>query len=62
MRTFKENEKNKDFGAVKMMRDIRNNRHEEYEKHSQLREGRLAAIRKNIGTKLKTKKPAATNI
>ncbi len=36
----------KDFDAVKMMRDIRDKRHAEYETNPGLREERLAAIRK----------------
>ena len=46
----------KDFDAVKMMRDIRNKRHSEYEKKPQLREERLAPIRKKYAKKLKSQK------
>jgi hypothetical protein len=43
----------KDFDAVKMMRDIREKRHIEYKKNLQLREERLAAIRKKYAEKLR---------
>jgi hypothetical protein len=46
----------KDFDAVKMMRDIREKRHLEYEKNPQLREKRLAAIRKKYAEKLSNQK------
>ena len=49
----------KDFDAVRMMRDIRDKRHSEYEKNPQLREERLAAIRKKYAKKIKVKKPAS---
>ncbi len=43
----------KDFDAVKMMRDIRNKRHEEYSSDPQLREERLKEIRKKYANKIK---------
>ena len=49
----------KDFDAVKMMRDIREKRHSEYEKNPQLRELRLAAIRKKYANKIKSQKTAS---
>ena len=49
----------KDFDAVKMMRDIRNKRHAEYEKKPQLREKRLAEIRKKYAEKIKNPKTAS---
>ena len=45
----------KDFDAVKMMRDIRNKHHEEYEKNPELREKRLAEIRKKYSARIKNK-------
>jgi hypothetical protein len=45
---------NKDFDAVKMMREIREKRHTEYEKNPQLREERLAAIRKKYAKMIKS--------
>ena len=36
----------KEFDAVKMMRDIRTRHHEKYQKNPELREKRLAEIRK----------------
>jgi hypothetical protein len=50
----------KDFDAVKMMRDIREKRHLEYEKDPQLREKRLAAIRKKFAEKLSYQKRTRT--
>ena len=46
----------KKFDAVKMMRDIRNKHHEEYEKNPELREKRLAEIRKIYSSRIKKKK------
>jgi hypothetical protein len=46
----------KNFDAVKMMRDIRDKRHAEYEKNPQLREKRLAEIRKKYAKKIKNQK------
>ena len=43
----------KDFDAVKMMRDIRNKHREEYEKNPELREKRLAEIRKRYFSEIK---------
>jgi hypothetical protein len=43
----------KKFDAVKMMRDIRDKRHSEYEKNPQLREERLAVIHKKYAEKIK---------
>ena len=48
----------KAFDAVKMMRDIRNKHHEEYEKNPELREKRLAEIRKKYSTRIKNKELA----
>ena len=45
----------KDFDAVKMVRDIRNKHHEEYEKNPELREKRLAVIRKKYSSRIKNK-------
>jgi len=45
---------NKDFDAVKMMRDIRNKRHKEYSSNPQLREERLKEIRKKYARKIKS--------
>ncbi len=52
----------KDFDAVKMMRDIRDKRHSEYEKNPQLREERLAAIRKKYAEKIKNQKTTRADI
>lgn len=49
----------KDFDSVKMMRDIRDKRHSEYEKNPQLREERLNAIRKKYAKKLKSQNTAS---
>lgn len=49
----------KDFDAVKMMRDIRQKRHEEYELNPQLREQRLTEIRKKYASKIKTQQTAS---
>jgi hypothetical protein len=43
----------KGFDAVKMMRDIRDKHHEEYESNPELREQRLEAIRKKYADKIK---------
>ena len=43
------------FNAVKMMRDIRNKRHEEYEKNPELREKRLLEIQKKYSARIKNK-------
>ena len=43
------------FDAVKMMRDIRNKHHEEYEKNPGLREKRLAEIRKKYSARIKNR-------
>ena len=40
--------------AVKMMREIRDKHHAEYEKNPALREARLAAIRKKYAKKIKS--------
>ena len=40
----------KDFDAVKMMRDIRDKHHKEYELNPELREKRLAAIHKKFAS------------
>ncbi len=43
----------KDFDAVKMMRDIREKRHTEYKSNPELREKRLKAIRKKYSAKIR---------
>jgi len=43
----------KKFDAVKMMREIRTKRHEEYEKNPELREKRLSEIRKRYADRIK---------
>ncbi len=43
----------KDFDAVKMMREIREKRHAEYEANPELRERRLEAIRKIYSNRIK---------
>jgi len=48
----------KEFDAVKMMRDIRQKRHEEYESNPQLREKRLKEIRKKYARKIKSQELA----
>ena len=45
----------KDFDAVQMMRDIRTKHHEEYEMNPDLREKRLAEIRKQFKARIKNK-------
>jgi len=50
---------NKDFDTVKMMRDIRNKHHAEYESNPQLREQRLAEIRKKYAKKIKRQETAS---
>jgi hypothetical protein len=42
--------KNKKFDAVKMMRDIRDKHHKEYELNPELRKKRLAAIHKQFAS------------
>jgi hypothetical protein len=49
----------KEFDTVKMMRDIRNKHHEEYEKDPGLREKRLAKIRKKYSSRIKNKEFAS---
>ena len=49
----------KDFDSVKMMREIREKRHSEYEKNPQSREDRLAAIRKKYANKIKSQETAS---
>ena len=51
----------KEFDAVKMMREIRQKHHEEYKSNPQMREIRLAAIREKYAKKIKVKNPPATN-
>ncbi len=46
----------KEFDSVKMMRDIRDKLHIEYQKDPKLREKRLAAIRKKFGSPVSKKK------
>ena len=43
----------KEFDSVKMMRDIRDKHHAEYESNPGLREKRLEAIRKKYADKIK---------
>jgi hypothetical protein len=43
----------KDFDAVRMMREIRDKHHAEYEADPKLREIRLALIRKKYASKIK---------
>jgi len=50
---------NKEFDAVKMMRDIRNMHHDRYSSNPQLREERLAAIKKKYAHKLKSQETAS---
>jgi hypothetical protein len=49
----------KDFDSVKMMREIREKRHAEYEKNPELREKRLKAIRKKYSSKIKKQDTAS---
>ncbi len=49
----------KEFDAVKMMRNIRNKRHAEYETNPELREKRLEAIRKKYAEKIKRQETAS---
>ncbi len=49
---------NKDFDAVKMMREIRDRRHSEYEQNPELREKRLAEIRKKYAKNIKSNETA----
>ena len=46
----------KDFDAVKMMRDIRQKRHEEYKSNPHLREQRLKEIREKFAGKIRKQK------
>lgn len=48
----------KDFDAVRMMRDIRDRHYTEYSKNPQLREERLAAIRKKYAARIKRQEAA----
>ena len=48
----------KDFDAVKMMREIRDKHHKAYSKNPQLREERLAEIRKRYAAKIKNQETA----
>jgi len=50
---------NKDFDAVKMMRDIRAKRHAEYEKNPELREKHLSEVRKKYANWFKSKEAAS---
>jgi hypothetical protein len=50
----------KDFDSVKMMRDIRNKHREEYEKNPELREKRLAEIRKKYFFRIKNNELASS--
>lgn len=43
----------KDFDAVKMMREIRDKHHAEYEKNPDLRKKRLAEIRKKYAHRIR---------
>ena len=45
----------KEFDAVKMMREIREKHHKEYENNPELRERRLSEIRKKYASKIKNK-------
>jgi hypothetical protein len=45
----------KDFDAVRMMREIRDKHHAEYEANPELREKRLDLIRKKYSAKIKSK-------
>lgn len=49
----------KDFDAVKMMPDIREKRHAECEKRTELREERLKAIREKYSGKIKSQETAS---
>lgn len=49
----------KKFDAVKMMREIRAKRHEEYEKNPELREKRLSEIRKRYANRIKSREYAS---
>ena len=50
---------NKNFDAVKMMRDIRDKHHAEYTSNPRLREERLKAIRKKYAKIIKDSKIAS---
>jgi len=52
---------NKDFDAVKMMRDIRDKHHKEYELNPELREKRLAAIHKKFAHKIEKPEKSRVN-
>ena len=47
------------FDAVKMMREIRDKHHKDYENKPELREKRLAAIRKKYAKKIKSQVTAS---
>ena len=51
--------KNKKFDAVKMMRDIRNKLHQEYEKNPKKRNEDLERIRKKYNIKNKNSETAS---
>ncbi len=51
----------KEFDAVKMMREIRDKHHAAYEANPELREQRLAAIRKKYAKLLKKQAPVSHN-
>ena len=50
---------NKKFDAVKMMREIRDKHHAEYEAKPELREKRLMQIRKKFADVIKNKESAS---
>ncbi len=51
----------KEFDAVKMMREIRDKHHSAYEFNPELREIRLAKIREKYAHRIKITKYASTN-
>jgi hypothetical protein len=51
----------KNFDAVKMMRDIRDKHHKEYEANPELREKRLLEIRKRYALKIAKNKETASH-
>lgn len=51
----------KDFDAVKMMRDIRDKHHKEYRTNPELRERRLLEIRKQYASKIAKKVNSASH-
>jgi hypothetical protein len=51
----------KNFDAVKMMRDIRDKHHKEYETNPGLREQRLLEIRKRYAFKIAKNKETASH-